>query len=227
MSILSRMTGRDARRNLQQKAQQTMAQGAATMDPYSRAGLVGQENAQMGGAFGRAGSALDTYQNFASNFDASKALNTYAQGAWGSISDALKKNLQAESGSAVGAGRINTGFYDEDRGTIYNQATKQLSDSIAQQSLGAAGLQANVMQGYGNFGLNEQNTGLDLLTSRREELENAAREEDARKRQKKRGVGGLIGGVLGGVGGFLVSGGNPAGAFEGYQLGSAAGSAIS
>lgn len=201
--------------------------GAPTgpVDPYGREGLVNQENAAMGDATGRGQQALNKYQNFAENFDASKGLNQYAQGAWGSISDALKQNLQAESGAAVGAGRINTGFYDEDRGTIYNRATKQLSDSIAQQSLNAQGQQIGVMQGYGNYGQNEQGTGLDLLTARRQELENNAREQDAQKRKKRSGIGGLIGGALGAGVGFFAGGGVP-GAMAGWGLGSAAGSAI-
>jgi hypothetical protein len=147
------------------------------------------------------------YEQWAQNFDASSALNQYAQGAWGSISDALKQQLRAEAGSAVGQGRLNTGFYDEDRGTIYNRATQQMANALSQQSLNALNTTVGVKQDYG------------------EQLQNDYREEQARKRQKKRGIGGLIGGALGAAGGFILGGG-PAGAAAGWGVGSKVGSSF-
>lgn len=146
------------------------------------------------------------YEEWANSFDASKQLNQYAQGAWGSISDALKTELEGERGRAVGQGRLDTGFYDEDRGTIYNRATKQMSDALAGQSLNALNTTVGVKQQYG------------------EQLENDYRENQARKRQKKRGIGSLIGGVLGaGVGAIA---GGPAGAGVGWTAGSSIGGAF-
>lgn len=197
----------------------------ADVGPYSQQGLLNTENQQMTSALGRGDSALNSYEDFAKNFDASKGLNQFAQGAWGSISDALNESLGHEQASAVGRGRLGTGFYDQDRGTIYNRATKQLADAVSQQALNAQGQQIGVMQNYGNYGMAEQGTGLDLLTGRREEVENDAREEAERKRKKSSGIGGLIGGALGGVGGFLLGG--PTGAMTGWELGSAAGRSVS
>lgn len=229
MSIFSKITGRDAAKRARDKAlsveQMYQADQAKNADPYSQQGLLNTQNSEMTDTLGRGATAQNQYEKFAQTFDASKGLNAYAQGAWGSISDALNQDLATERGSAVGAGRLNTGFYDEDRGTIYNRATKQLADSVAQQSLNAQGQQIGVEQNYGNYGVGQQQTGLDLLTSRREEVEQAARDEAERKRQQKRGIGSAIGGVIGGVGGFLVGG--PEGAFAGYKLGSATGAGVS
>lgn len=176
---------------------QTAPMAPATVDPYGREGLVGQENQLM------------TSQQ---NFDPSSYLNTYAQGAWGSISDALKNQLTTLKGQSVGAGRLNTGFYDEDNGAVINQATKQFNDSIAQQSMGALNAKQRATDTYA-----------DLLTGRREELENDYRSAEERKRKNKSGIGGAIGGVLGGTVGSIFPG---VGTWAGAALGSGLGSAI-
>ncbi|HTJ62147.1 MAG TPA: hypothetical protein VL333_13230 [Candidatus Saccharimonadales bacterium] len=190
-------------------------------DPNATAAEQGDQYNTASGYGDRANS---DYLGAAENFDASKALNTYAQGAYGSISDALKKQLSDLSGQATGAGRFDSGFYDQDNGTVINQATKQLADSIAQQSMGALGAQQRNTEGLAAFGQSQQGTANDLLAARREEQVNAQREQDAQKRAKKRGIGGLIGGVIGGAGGFLLGG--PAGAAAGYGIGSQVGSSF-
>jgi hypothetical protein len=129
------------------------------------------------------------------NYNPQQAVNTYAQGAWGSISEALKQNLAAEEGAAVGAGRLNTGFYDQDRGEIYGRATGQLTNAIAQQSLGAEGLRLRGMEDSG-----------DLLTSQYESAENDRREEEQRKRKNRSGLAGAIGTGLGYLAGGPVGG---------------------
>ena len=180
-----------------------------------------EQGDQYNAASGYADQGNDAYLSAAKNFDASGALNTYAKGAYGSISDALKQQLGTLSGQAVGAGRFDSGFYDQDNGTVINQATKQLADSIAQQSMGALSAQQRNTEGLAAFGGQQQGQANDLLAARREEQVNAQREADANKRAKKRGIGSLIGGIVGGAGGFLLGG--PAGAAAGYGIGSQVG----
>ena len=188
--------------------------------------LQTEQGNQFDTAAGYADTANDAYLNAANNFDASKSINTYAQGAFSSISDALKKQIAATHGAAVGAGRFDSGFVDADTNDVYAAATKQLNDSIAQQAVAGAGLQLRNTEGLSQFGQNQQQTANDLLASQREFTENAKREEEERKRKKRSGIGGAIGGVLGGVGGFLLSGGNPMAAYAGYKGGSAIGSSF-
>lgn len=191
---------------------------------YGDANALGTEQGQnFDTASGYADTANDAFMNASNNFDASKSVNTYAQGAFGSISDALKKSIASTHGAAVGAGRFDSGFVDQDTNDVYAQATKQLSDSIAQQSVSAAGLQQRNTEALGQFGQNQQNTANDLLASRREELINTQREEEERKRKKKSGIGSAIGGILGAATGFIGGGFNPATAALGYKAGSALG----
>lgn len=141
--------------------------------------------------------ATDEYLGQALDFDASEGLNDYARGAYATISDQLGEELKRLRGSAVGAGRLDTGFYDEDRGELVRSTQRDFSNALAQQALNAQGQQLRNAEGLASFGQGQQRDANDLLTSRREELENAYREEQERKR--KGGLGGFLGGVVGSV----------------------------
>jgi hypothetical protein len=160
----------------------------------------------------------------AENFDASKALNTYAQGAWGSIRPALSQALAAEEGKAVGAGRFDSGFLDEDKGVVINRATDQLSNAVAGQSMNALNAEQRNTEALGNFGNQRTEMGNELLAARSEQVQNDARAEAERRRKKAGGIGGLIGGALGAAGGFFAGG--PAGAQAGWGIGSSVGAGI-
>lgn len=189
-----------------------------------RNALATEQGSQYSTAAGYGDQANADYLHGAENFDASKSLNTYAKGAFGSISNALNTQINQIKGSAVGAGRFDSGFVDQDSTDATTRIMNDFSNNIAQQSLGAAQLQQRNTEGLAQFGQGQQGTANDLLASRREELENNAREEEQRKRQKRAGIGGAIGGVLGAAGGFIAGG--PAGAMGGYKAGSAIGSAF-
>lgn len=189
--------------------------------PYGTvAGVQGAQDQMIDeeGAYGK--TASDAYLSRAQNFDASSALNKYSQGAWGSISSALGDQLTAETGKAVGAGRFDSGFFDEDKGVVINRATQQLSDSIAQQSLNAASLDQRNTESLGSFGSERAGRATDLLLSRSEQVQNDAREEAERKRKSRGGIAGAIGSVVGGIAGSAIPGlGNIAGSQLGGALG--------
>lgn len=147
------------------------------------------------------------------NYDASSALNRYAQGAWSSVSQGLKQTLADTRGAAVGAGRFDTGYLDEDQGTVIRQTADDFGNRLAQQSMNAESLTQDV-----------RGRGSDMLWGRGEQVMNDQREQDARKRQKKRGIFGAIGTVLGGVGGAILGG--PAGAAAGGKIGGMIGGAF-
>lgn len=201
-----------------------VAPAAPYVNFNDRGSLAGAEGAAQGTAAGYGNAANASYYNNLENFDASSAIKDYATGAWGSISEGLNQTLDRLKGESVGAGRFDSGFFDQDQGQVVNTATGQLANSVAQQAVTAAGMQQRNNEAIGAFGAQQQGIGNDLLVSRREELENNYREEQERKRKRRSGIGGAIGGVLGGIGGFIAGG--PAGAAGGYKAGTAIGGAF-
>lgn len=192
-------------------------------------GNMSDLNAAAGNAYneeaGYGSDATQTYLDRAKNFNAADALNNYAQGAWGSVSEGLKKMLADQEGAAVGAGRFNTGYLDQDKGTVIRDVTRDFTNNIAQQSLNAAGLQERNDQGLGQFGQNAAQDANDMLTGQREFVYNQDVQADALKRKRRAGIGGLLGGALGAGVGFFAGGG-PAGAAAGWKYGSQAGQAV-
>ena len=162
---------------------------AAAPSRYDRAGALRAQDSQID----TTGVGLSR----AANFNATDAINNYARGAWGSISEALGEQLRSLSGSAVGAGRFDSGFYDEDQGVLVNNATRQFSNAVAQQSVAGAQMDAANNQFLGQ-------ANLDLVAARRgEEEERYAANQERRRRNS---IGGMIGSILPAVGqGFGMS----------------------
>lgn len=189
-----------------------------------RASLVGAQGDAYGTAAGYGDTATGEYLNRAMNFDPSAALNTYAKGAWGSVSAGLDQTLERLKGEAGGSGRLQSGFFDLDQGDVIRNVTNDFTNNLSQQALGAAGMMQRNTEGLGAFGERQQGMATDLLMSRREEIENAKREADERKRKRRSGIGSAIGGVLGAGAGALFGG--TTGAKWGYTLGSGVGGAF-
>jgi hypothetical protein len=154
--------------------------------PYGTvAGVQAAGDAQIAKQSAYGDQATTDYLGRAENFDASKALNNYAQGAWGSISAGLKQSLAAEEGKAVGAGRFDSGFLDEDKGVVINRATDQLANSIAGQSMNALSAEQRNTEGLGSFANSRTEMGNELLTARSEQVQNDARAEAERQRARR------------------------------------------
>lgn len=189
----------------------------ASPDPYSLGGYTQSVDASGAAAGARGEQAQNAYVNRAENFDASRSLNEWARGAYGNISTALTQRLRDLTGQAVGAGRLKTGYFDEDQGQVVRGAQQDFSNVLAGQSLNALQLQSSNDRELGAYGERQTEFATDVAQSRREEMLNAQREQAARARQRKRGIGQLIGGVLGAAGGFAVGG--PGGAAAGWGVG--------
>lgn len=147
------------------------------------------------------------------DYDASAALDRYARGAWGSVAEGLRNTLADVRGRAVGAGRFDSGYLDEDQGTVIRGVGDDLANRIAMQSMNAEALTQDV-RGRGEEG----------LWGRTEQVMNDAREAAERKRRNKRGIFGAIGTVLGGTAGAIFGG--PAGAAIGGKIGGSIGGAF-
>lgn len=171
------------------------------------------------GAYGDAATA--DYLNRAGSFDASKALDTYARGAWGGVSQLLGRQLEALKGQSVGAGRFDSGLFDEDQGRVVQAVANDFTSNLAMQSLNAAGMDQRNTEGIGRFASEMTGRADDLSFRRYEQVNNDARDEEERRRNRRRGIASAIGTVLGaGVGGAFGGG---AGAKIGAGIGGAAG----
>jgi hypothetical protein len=172
---------------------------------------------QYGTEAGYGSDASSAYLARAKAFDPSAAVQQYAQGAWGSIADGLKRSIADQRGAEVGAGRFDSGFNDEDTQGVYRTATDQLSSALARESVTAAGLQLQNNEGLARFGQSSTQDANDLLASEREFQANQAEQRKKNKSSK----GGAIGGALGTAAGAFFGG--PVGAGIGGSIGSALG----
>lgn len=143
-------------------------------------------------------------------FDASKTINQYAQGAWGSISDALTQQLHDLEGEQGNTGRFRSGFYDVDRGDILKTGYRRLADDIAMQAPAVARMQMDANNE--TYGRTQSLYELD---------EQDYRDEQERKRKRRSGIGSALGGLLGAGAGAFVGG--PTGASIGAKIGSGIG----
>lgn len=121
----------------------------------------------------------------------------------------LQRDLRDEEGAAVGAGRLDTGFYDEDRGEVIRRSDESFNRELAGMALNTEGLRLRNQEGLGQYGQFASNRYLDILTGG---LDRAEAEAEARR---KRGsfLGRLGRGIVGAAGGFVAGG--PAGAVAG------------
>jgi hypothetical protein len=163
-------------------------------------------------AYGERGT--EAYLDRAENFDASAALDRYAGGAWNSVQAGLRRSLADVRSNAVGAGRFDSGFLDEDQGTVMTDAVSGFQNRLMEASMGALSAQQRNTESLGAFGSERSGRAGEMLSARSEQVQNDAREEAARRRRNNSsllsGLGTLagtaIGGPLGGAAGGAIGG---------------------
>lgn len=195
--------------------------------PYSRSprrartkqGYLDTADTMAGNAEAAGDTANDAFLTRATQFDPTAAYQRYARGAWGSISDALGDQLRNLRDQSVGAGRLDTGFYDEDTGKIYKTATDQLSRALASGALQATGQDLQNTSLLGQYAGSTLDRAGDLNTALFDEKQ---AEENARKKRSG-GIGSAIGSLIGGVAGTFLG---PIGGGLGAKVGGAIGGAI-
>lgn len=158
-------------------------------------GMALGETRRLGGV-GR--EAESEYFQRAMGFDPQAAAETSARGIAESLSSDLRRNLEFAQGQAVGGGRLDTGFFDVDRGYLMEDFNQRLASAIAQQALQAQQLNLQNIQGIGSFGESVSNRFISMLGG---SLDRAQAEENARREG-----GGLFGKILGGLGGMVLPG---------------------
>lgn len=137
---------------------ETMGVGNAITPDFSRYTPQTIDSLNLGQYLSQAGSSAATqgvdFSNI-ENFDPSGAINTYANGAWGSIKANLGDQLNDIRNQDARLGRLNTGFFDKDRGTVINRATDQFTNNLAQTAVQGAGLKLNALTSAGGLKLSK------------------------------------------------------------------------
>lgn len=101
------------------------------------------------------------------DYDPAAAVKQYATGAWNAAYGevgGVRDQLATLAGKSVGAGRLDTGFFDLDQGDVINRATDSLNANIAQQSVAASGQKLGAIGQLGTYANEERSRYLDLLT---------------------------------------------------------------
>jgi hypothetical protein len=156
------------------------------------------------------------YLRRARSYDPQESFERSAGAARAGYREQLQRDLRDEEGAAVGAGRLDTGFYDEDRGEVMRRSDESFNRELAGMALNTEGLRLRNQEGLGQYSQFASNRYLDLMAGG---LDRAEAEAEA-KRRRGGGFGRFLGTVAGGVGGFLVGG--PAGAAAGAGVGNKA-----
>ncbi|KKN26115.1 hypothetical protein LCGC14_0877970 [marine sediment metagenome] len=146
----------------------------------------------------RADQAQDFYLEGATNFDPTASVERYGQAAYRGFERNLGRKMETLRGSAVGAGRLDTGFQTEDEDRVVTDLGERYHDSLARQSLGATALEQRNLEGVGAYGAGQQNSYLDLISGQLDR-------ETAEKNAKKKLIGDVLGSLFG-AGGRIAGG---------------------
>lgn len=136
--------------------------------------------------------ASGQYAKDNASFDPSAAFQTYAKGAEGDFNTQLGQQLKTLSGSAVGQGRFDSGFYDEDQGQVVRNVASDFNNKIQQGALTASGQRLSQIGQEGQYAQGEQGMYGDLLSG---QLDRETAANNAKKQQRSDFWGGLIGGA--------------------------------
>lgn len=139
------------------------------------------------------------------DFDPSEAVSRFGSGFLDEAREGLGQDFESLVGSAVGSGRLRTGFFQRDSGRLFQDFNRRVSNAIAMQSLEASRQSLQNIQGLQTFGTNLLQQQTDVLGGA---FDRATAEENAEG-------GGFFGKILGGAAGLVLPG-----------VGSAVGSAL-
>lgn len=174
-------------------------------------GLVNTTMGEIDRTRSRGNEAENEFFSRSLNFDAREGAAETARGIGADLSMDLNRNLERARGTAVGMGRLETGFFDQDRGRLFEDFNARLANAIAQQSLQAESLNLQNNQSIGAFGQNVSNRFVNLLGGATQ----AGVEEQSAQNQR----GGLFGRLLGGAAGMVLPGiGNEIGRYLGDEI---------
>lgn len=146
----------------------------------------------------RADTAQDFYLNRSTTFDPSAAMQKYGDAAYSRFSKGLTRDVESLRGQQVGMGRLDTGFATQDEDRLVTESGDRFRGDIASHALDAAGLDLRNIEGVGQYGQNQGNTYLDMLSG---QLDRETAESNAKKQMWSSilssafGAGGMIAGA--------------------------------
>lgn len=156
-------------------------------DPATRTeGMMGQAIAGEGAS---SSAATSRYLTDSAAFDPGQAYKSWATGAFGDFQTGLTKNLRDLGGKAVGAGRFDSGFFDEDQGQLVRDMSSDFSNKLVQGSLTASGQRLSQLGQEGQFAEQQSQDYNELLAG---ELDRETAKSNAKKQQRSDFWGGLL-----------------------------------
>lgn len=129
------------------------------------------------------------YLDKAQSFDPSAALNKYAEGAYGNFSTQLKQQLGDLAGKSVGAGRLDTGFFDQDQGKVMTDLGTNFINDLNTHALDAAHMEQAGISELGQHSLAKSSEYLDLVSG---EADRETAKQNAKRQQRSDFTGGLM-----------------------------------
>lgn len=114
------------------------------------------------------------------DFDPQEMMRSQITGFAGEEQRRMDRSLDALAGRAAGAGRLNTGFFDLDQGSIVRDSNERLQDVIAQTAGQATAMTQRNNESIGMRGQQAGDQYLDLITGQldREQGERNARQQE-------------------------------------------------
>ena len=96
-------------------------------------------------------------------FDPSQAVDEFGRGFLADASENLGNQFEDLVGGSVGAGRLRTGFFQEDAGRLFKDFNRRVAVAVAQQSLEASRQSLQNIQGLQRSGNELLGQQIDLL----------------------------------------------------------------
>lgn len=170
--------------------------GGGPMPTY---GFTMAPTGDLGRAATRGAQAEDDYFTRAGRFDPMASIERYARGAGDVAREGFREDLRDLQGDAVGRGRLDTGFYDEDVGSLWRDTQRDLNSRISMQAGNAAGLELENMRGMGEAGSRSLERYYDWLASvydRQTAERNSRRNASAQRWGALAGAAGSVAGAV-------------------------------
>lgn len=127
------------------------------------------------------------------SYDPQKAMEEYTRGASKQAGTELSRQLDILRGQSVGAGRLDTGYFDTQQGELVRSIWENLNQNISQQALGAASLKGSQLGQMGQYATGLRQDYLDLLTG---ELDRRAGIENSKRAASAANTQAIIGGAM-------------------------------
>jgi hypothetical protein len=126
-------------------------------------------------------------------FDPAAAYGTYLGGAQNKFMDILRRSNADITGSAVGRGRLNTGFYNQDIGDNENRIAQDFASEASGAALQTAGMQESKYGTLAGLEGEQRNRYYDLLSGGLDRATANANAKRAEKSSTKNSILGILG----------------------------------